>query len=529
MKNWTLVGFLLFHLASFAQEFPYNVHVRPGYTHEALGVQAFAYAQVDDEILIIGGRKDGLHRRQPFASMDSAGMNQFITLYNLNDHSILQASIASLPTEVAEQFTSTNMEFCQYGDYLYLVGGYGYSPSKQDHITHPIITSIQLPNFIQSMKEGLPLAGIQFISSPDFAITGGALMHIHDRYYLVGGNRFDGRYNPMGGPSYTQTYTEKISQWLLTHEYGVFKAKEIQNHTSKELLHRRDLNVLPYLNAEGKEMGVAFSGVFQPDIDLPWQNSITFNESGYREIPQFVHHLNQYHCAHFSAYSASNHSNYFVFLGGMGEFYLDGNIVTQSNDVPFVKNIGAVTLNGNNQFSEYLLPTKLPYYLGSSAEFIPNALLPYSAEHVLDMDKLFSGTQDSVLVGYLLGGIQSNAPNIFWINDGTQSFPNETLYEIWLTKTQVAASKPVGDVFRVYPNNTFNRMKIDFSCSEPSKVKVLVYDYHGRRIMNKRLGGFPAGNHTVTRRGNFLNKEHFYTIQLVRNGVVTEQRLVVTE
>lgn len=525
-----LIGICLSVLSwsAFGQAFPFDVHVRPSYSHPALGVQAFAYAQVNNELLIIGGRKDGLHRRQPFASMDSAGMNQFITLYNLLDHSVKQASIASLPTQVAEQFTSTNMEFCQYGDYLYLVGGYGYSPSIQDHVTHPIITSIFLPDFIQSLKEGKALDGIQFMSSAEFAITGGALLHLNDRYYLVGGNRFDGRYNPMGGPSYTQTYTEKISQYRFTHEYGVIQVTEVQSHSSKALLHRRDLNVLPSVNAQGLESGVAFSGVFQPDIDLPWQNSIAFKESGYREIPQFVHHLNQYHCAHFSAYSKSSNTNYYLFLGGMGEFYLDGKTMTQSNDVPFVKNIGLVTQHGDSSFVEYLLPSKLPYYLGSSAEFVPNTSLPYLAEHVLDFDRLQHDVQDSLLVGYLLGGIQSNAPNIFWINDGTQSFPNQTLYEVWLTPTKQAAM-PVGDVFRVYPNNTFNRMKIDFSCSEPSKVKIRVYDYHGRRIMNKRLGSFPAGNHTVTRRGNFLNKEHFYTIQLERNGVITEQRLVVTE
>jgi hypothetical protein len=63
-----------------AQKFPFDVHVRPHYTHSALGVQAFAYAQVGDNILIIGGRKDGLHRRQPFASMDSAGNSLRFTI-----------------------------------------------------------------------------------------------------------------------------------------------------------------------------------------------------------------------------------------------------------------------------------------------------------------------------------------------------------------------------------------------------------------------------------------------------------------
>ncbi|MBK6445932.1 MAG: hypothetical protein IPF81_11780 [Bacteroidetes bacterium] len=39
------------------------------------GLQSFVHAQVDGKWLLIGGRTDGLHQRQPFASFAVAGNN----------------------------------------------------------------------------------------------------------------------------------------------------------------------------------------------------------------------------------------------------------------------------------------------------------------------------------------------------------------------------------------------------------------------------------------------------------------------
>lgn len=50
------------------------------------------------------------------------------------------------------------------------------------------------------------------------AVTGGRLNQINNTYFLVGGQRFTGRYNPMGpehGPGFTQEYTNQIKQFQL--------------------------------------------------------------------------------------------------------------------------------------------------------------------------------------------------------------------------------------------------------------------------------------------------------------------------
>ena len=58
-----------------AQTTPFNVHLEPLAIDNVGGLQSFAFGQHNGKWLILGGRLDGLHRRQPFASFDLAGPN----------------------------------------------------------------------------------------------------------------------------------------------------------------------------------------------------------------------------------------------------------------------------------------------------------------------------------------------------------------------------------------------------------------------------------------------------------------------
>jgi hypothetical protein len=53
----------------------------------------------------------------------------------------------------------------------------------------------------------------------------------------------------------------------------------------------------------------------------------------------------------------------------------------------------------------------MPALLGASAEFVPEASAPFNAQGVLELDNLGN---KPVLVGYIIGGIESDAPNLFW-------------------------------------------------------------------------------------------------------------------
>ncbi len=87
-------------------------------------LQSFAWAQHDNKVIFIGGRKDGLHKRRPFEAFLATGNNAEIILVNMNDRSVIKSSLSVLNMALEEQLQSTNMNFEQVGDKLYIIGGY---------------------------------------------------------------------------------------------------------------------------------------------------------------------------------------------------------------------------------------------------------------------------------------------------------------------------------------------------------------------------------------------------------------------
>jgi hypothetical protein len=112
--------------------------------------------------------------------------------------------VNTLPTGLKEQLQSTNMNFYQDGDALYIIGGYAFSATENDHKTFNSLTAIDVPNLIDAVVNGTSISSyFKQISNDVFAITGGQLAKIGATFYLIGGHRFDGRYNPMNNPTFT--------------------------------------------------------------------------------------------------------------------------------------------------------------------------------------------------------------------------------------------------------------------------------------------------------------------------------------
>lgn len=144
--------------------------------------------------MIIGGRKDGLHARQPFNAFPVADSNTDIYVVDIANSKVWSSSINTLPTKLKEQLQSTNMNFHQDEYTLYIIGGYGFSASANDHITYPYLTSINVPELISSIQNNQSiLPHFKQIQDNNFAVTGGHLNKLKGLFYLVGGHRFDGR------------------------------------------------------------------------------------------------------------------------------------------------------------------------------------------------------------------------------------------------------------------------------------------------------------------------------------------------
>ncbi len=398
-------------------------------------LQSFSYATWQGKWLLIGGRKDGLHRRQPWASFNEEGQNSFLYVVDPGKNKVWKKSLKDLPVNIAEQLQSTNLQFFQIENRLILTGGYGYRKSKSDYITHPYITLIKVDDLINSIIENKDIVNaFTQIEDARMAVTGGRMARTGDTVLLVGGQRFDGMYNPHGpdhGPGFTQKYTNEIRKFIISYKDNLPSISYYSAIQDSINLHRRDYNLVPQIFPDGESGYTIFSGVFQYNADIPFTNAVDILNGYYKVKNEFVQKLNHYHCAVMPLYGGSSADMYTVFFGGIAQHFADSVAnVQQIADVPFTKTIGIVTRN-KKTFEESYLTIEMPGYLGAAAEFIFNPAVKMYKEGIADIDAL--GKNDEVLIGYIVGGINSTGKNIFLSNTGKESSAQSSIIKVYLT------------------------------------------------------------------------------------------------
>lgn len=496
-----LLGISVFVSKSWAQTAPFELSLEPIQIGELPGLQSYAYGQANGKWLLVGGRLDGLHRRQPFASFDVQGNNSELLVVDPVTRQMWSRSTGNLPIAIQEQLSSTNMEFHQEGDFLYLIGGYGYHNATSTRRTFANLTAIQVPALIEAIVSGSEIgAYFRQISDEQFAVTGGHLKKINQTWCLVGGNRFDGNYNPNGNPTYTQVYTNAVRKFRLADDGTNIQITHLPGLTDPNLLHRRDYNAVPQILPDGQEGITAFSGVFQPTVNLPFLNSVTIDSTGHQENPGFQQFYNHYHCAVLPVYSGQKKEMHTLFFGGIAQYYDSAGVLVQDNNVPFVRTIARITRDSLGVMTEYRLPQEMPGFLGAGSEFIPLTNLPSYANGVIKLDELQADTQ---LVGYIFGGIRSSAPNIFFANTGTQSVANNQLFAVRLIRNQITSAHTLNKqsksslMLRVSPNPNQGSFRVGFHLNKASNVRLVLLDSHGREILNQHHANVKPGDHEL--------------------------------
>jgi len=489
-----LIAIIITPVYTYSEEAPFEIELNSITIPELGGLQSYAFGQADGKWLLVGGRLDGLHKRQPWASFDIAGHNNQLIVIDPIAKSTWSANIKFLRASLQEQLSSTNMEFYQDGDYLYIVGGYGYSETDGDHTTFDNLTAINVPEVIDAIISETDFStSIIQVNHPDFQVAGGKLEKIDDVYYLMGGHKFIGRYNPMGpnhGPGFIQEYTNAIRRFKISHNNtGGIDVTKLMFTVDTANFHRRDYNAEPQILENGEEGITMFSGVFQHDEDLPFLNSVTVTSDDYYENDSFEQYYNHYHCPVLPIYSEENNEMHTIFFGGIAQFYDSLGTLVQDDDVPFVNTIAKVTRDENGKMTETKLPIVMPSLLGAGAEFIPNPDFPHFDNNVFKLDSLSS---ERTLVGYIFGGIQSSQPNIFFINDGTQSSANSEIYEVYLKKNSTSSVENTNisstDNFNIklYPNPTHTSLFIDnIDMIHISEITIL--DLEGKILQNELI------------------------------------------
>lgn len=516
---------LLISALGFTQTAPFEITIEPVTIPNLGGIQSYAFGQANGKWLIVGGRLDGLHRRQPNVSFDIAGNNNQLIVVDPVTLQKWQSPLTTLPTSIQEQLSSTNMEFYQENGYLYCIGGYGYSPTANDHTTYNKLTAIKVSDVINAVVNNSNLLPyFRQITDNQFQVTGGRLKKINNTFYLLGGQKFIGRYNPMGpnnGPGFIQEYTNAIRKFNLVDDGVNITVTHLTPHIDPANLHRRDYNAEQQILPNGDEGITMFSGVFQPTVNLPFLNSVTVDDSGYSVNNTFQQYYNHYHCPVLPIYSQMDNEMHTVFFGGIAQFYDNAGVLVQDDNVPFVNTIARVSRDTNGNMAEFKLPVEMPSLLGAGAEFIPNLAFPHYNNEVFKLDNV---TSTNTLIGYIYGGISSSQPNIFFINDGTQSSASSQIFRVLIKKSTLSIDEfnPASTSnlnLIVYPNPNKGKLNISFNLIDSNDATLTIYDLRGVVINKSELKNLPIGKNRIEKEiPNFTKGGvYFVTIETLSN------------
>ncbi|MDB9775042.1 T9SS type A sorting domain-containing protein [Vicingaceae bacterium] len=526
----------VFFLSSlgFSQTAPFQISIEPITIPGLGGIQSFAYGQHNGKWLIVGGRLDGLHQRQPFAAFDIAGHNNQIIIVDPVNQQKWSAPLTSLPVAIQEQLSSTNMQFYQEGDYLYCIGGYGYSSTAGDHTTYSNLTAIKVSDVINAVINNTSFTNFfRQITDAQFQVTGGSLKKIDSTYYLLGGQKFIGRYNPMGpshGPGFIQEYTNSIRKFNISDNGTTITISHLSPFVDAANLHRRDYNAKAQILPNRAEGITLFSGVFQQSANLPFLSSVTVDANSYAVDSAFQQYYNHYHCPTLPFYSELENEMHTVFFGGIAQFYDSLGVLVQDNNVPFVNTIARVTRDSAGNMAEYKLPIVMPALLGSGAEFIPNTTFPKYNNGVLKLDSL---TTDSVLIGYIFGGISSTQPNIFFINNGTKSSASNQLFKVYVKKPSPLS---VDDLnlssvsllnLTIYPNPNDGELNIQFNLLRKEDVSISILDAKGSLIDKIALPNSNSGENEFKKNITDLTRGSIYFITVETSTEKITHKLIV--
>jgi hypothetical protein len=145
----------------------------------------------------------------------------------------------------------------------------------------------------------------------------------------------------------------------------------------------------------------------------------------------------------------------------------------------------------------------MPLLTGASAEFIPNHSVPHYDTEIIKLSQI---TADSTLLGHILGGIYSTQINPFTANNTGVTNAHNTIYEVWLLKSQTNGIKPLDGsnplAASVFPNPTKSQINLNFDLPTDGDMDLQITDANGKIIWNKMFFDLTKGKQTI----NISNK-----------------------
>lgn len=416
------------------------------------GVQGYALGRYEGKWVIIAGRTNGLHgfENNP-NNFPPQEQNRTIYVVDPDRKRVFTRSLddpgSGLTQDQIDSLSVTSPQYDQdySGPTLYITGGYGYRHSVDDFVTFDMLTAIDLPGLIRWVVQrpaGETAAlHIRQISDPLFKIAGGDMHQLgKDKpTLLVFGNLFDGTYHT--GKA-TQVYSEQVRRFHIVDDgvnlsVQIFSSKPANPDPNYR---RRDLNTVPIIskNAQGKYIPglVSLSGVFTPNTGV-WTVPVRITADGDTSMADpadpctFKQGMNNYVCPTAGLYSKKTGDMYTILFGGISYGFIQNGVFQVSDEIPFINQVTTVKIDKQGYFSQYLMDAEYPVILSTASNpgnvllfaangtFIPaNGLEDIQFEnHVFHLDRI----KQPLLIGHIVGGIQSTLPDTNVITDSAAS------------------------------------------------------------------------------------------------------------
>jgi hypothetical protein len=518
MKNFLFLSFLLAALPFSAQVLPFTIEIEPVIAGPLPGMHSFAFAQSASRWLFVGGRTNGLHGFSTNDNFDVAYANNNIVVIDTATWTYYASPLSALTTAAADPLRSTNMQYTRIGDYLYMVGGFGWDSTANRYVTFPSVTAIHIDNMINAVVTGTSIVPhIRQIADTNLRVCGGEMQTLNGECFIFFGHDFEGRYSDPPIPTFTQRYTNEIKRFTIVDDGMNLSIANYSAITDTTNFHRRDLNVGPFVDASGT-MGVyAYSGVFQKQVNIPYGWPIRYDLSGGAVVDSsFDQQMNNYTCGMIPIFDSVQGTMYTVFFGGFSLY----NYVPQTNQlvvdsmVPFVSDISVLVHDVTGQWSQVPLSLQFSQLQGGNMKFVPVNSAPMYSNEVIRLREVGG----RVLVGYLVGGIVSPLPNlppVTWAND--------TVYRVFLTPDQnvLSVSQPEAEgTVDVFPNPARDRLVV--RAHDAGEVKISIYDAQGRMVRSEDHNG---------REDAVFNLEGLapgiYTVNVIMNGSAAVTRFSI--
>jgi hypothetical protein len=438
---------------------PVNVNSNVGYTLSIRPVDfgianlptlhSYAVGSYDGKWVMVAGRTNGLHGFTASGQTNFPPASQNRDVWVIDPVSgqswnrSLQSASSGLSSNDVAALTTTNNQFMQRGNSLYMIGGYGANATS-GFSTHNALSAINLPGIIDWVTTGSGSATnhIRMVRDEAFRVTGGAMHEIEGRTHLVFGQNYIGGYIP----GQTGQYTQQIRSFDIVDDGTNLSFNNLTQSTPLPEYRRRDLNVYPTLsrNLDGSlSQGLtALSGVFTPSNGA-WTVPVEIDANGNPSMADpnapatFKQGMNNYHSAKLGLFSESTGQMHQILFGGIT--LVDYDPITQQfyqdDDMPWTNSITAVVRDQLGQYQQTLLGAFPEMFdsegnllrFGANAEFLALHGLGVYDNGVINLDAITGPT----VLGHIYGGLFANAPHVRNV-PGAVSGASNIIWEVTL-------------------------------------------------------------------------------------------------